>query len=151
MTEEKEPTVPEKKVAKERKPRTVKPKMVSYSMKMTIPTGQYANIVPEIVVKGGTMEDAHHFIAPHMNKLWKEYYLINERRPKPAPVAPSPEPPPSGVALVKATQAIESCVSKEALKLIIDRIHLSVKLTDEDKKSLLPLIDTKYNQLNEIH
>ena len=49
---------------------------------MVIPTGQYANIQPEIIVKGGTVEEAHDYIAPHMNKLWKEYYLINERRPE---------------------------------------------------------------------
>ena len=56
------------------------PEMVSYGMKMTIPTGQYANIQPEIVVKAGSPEEAHKYIAPHMNKLWKEYFMISERK-----------------------------------------------------------------------
>ena len=69
-----------------------KPKveLISYSMKMVIPTGNYANIQPEIVVKAGTVEEAHDYIAPHFNKLWKEYYLCNERRPE--PVKPSGVP-----------------------------------------------------------
>ena len=46
----------------------MKVEMVSYSIKMVIPTGAYANIQPEIVVRAGTVEDAHDFIAPHINK-----------------------------------------------------------------------------------
>jgi hypothetical protein len=164
--------------------------MVSYSIKMVIPTGAYANIQPEIIVKSKSIEDAHNFIAPHMNKLWKEYFLVNERRPEPpkAPVntvnigvstssttasvvvpppapmtaeeiakatggevldenskvAPSPE---SSVALIKATQAIESCVSLEALELIQNQVNKSVKLTHEDKESLMPLLEKKSIEL----
>lgn len=85
--------VPQKqaiKPVKEKKMALRVPEMVTYSMKMVIPTGAYANIQPEIVVKAGTIEEAHNFIAPHMNKLWKEYFLINERRPEPAPVKTVP-------------------------------------------------------------
>lgn len=153
-------------------------KMVTYSIKMTIPTGPYANIVPEIVVRGGSIEEAHNFIAPHMNKMWKEYYLVNERRPEPAPM-PMPEftlkpapnmsttigtpvattstpamkepeveaPPASSVALIKATKAIESCLSVDALDIIANQVNVSVKLTDEDKAKLMPLIDAKYSEL----
>ena len=167
--------------------------MVSYAMKMVIPTGQYANIQPEIVVKAGDPEVAHKFLAKHMNKLWKEYYLVNERRPEPSPVALTPppvvvsptpaqkaaagqpvvtattppkveattttappvleplvvpEPPPSSVALVKATQAIESCMSNEALELIMAQVEKSVKLTEEDKTQLIPLLAEKSKLLN---
>lgn len=73
--------------------------MVSYSIKMVIPTGDYANIQPEIIVKGGTLEEAHLYIAHHMNKLWKEYYLISQRKVTPEAKkvyqsAPAPTPAP---------------------------------------------------------
>lgn len=160
-------TVEKKAVAK--KPNV---KMVSYSMRMVIPTGDYANIQPEIIVKAGTMEEAHAYIAPHMNKLWKEYYNISKRRvepdakPSPQPVVPAPvvttgvtepaqptpapEPeqsPVSSVALTKATQAIQSCLSIEALRLIVNQVAVSVKLTEEDKLSLTPLIMVREKEL----
>lgn len=140
--------------------KTPKVEMISYSMRMVIPTGQYANIQPEIVVKAGTLEDAHAYIAPHMNKLWKEYFMVSERKQevqKPAPQhspqpasepAPQESSPVSDVALVKATQAIESCMSSEALNLIIKQIGVSTKLTDENKKQLLPLVEAKSKELN---
>ena len=168
-----------KKATKKRAPAKPKVEMVSYEMGMTIPTGQYANIMPRVIVKGGTMEEAHDFIAPHMNKLWKEYYLINERKvvpptPKPEPVAtpapapvvaPAPTPAPtqepevgtpvapvaeaspvSSVAMTKATQAIQSCTSNDALNLIIDQIEKSVKLTNADKDLLLPMASEKFEK-----
>jgi len=191
------PKTPTTKVTPTPKPKA-KVTLVSYAIKMTIPTGQYANIQPEIVVKTTNVEDAHDYIAPHMNKLWKEYYLCNERRPevkpKPAPPAPAPvitpvapvapvapapaitpatapavdntarivgaltEPvaapavavqaPPSSVAYTKANQAIESCLSVDALKLISDQVVISTKLTEEDKELLLPLMEAKYKILD---
>ena len=146
-----------------------KVKLFTYSIKMVIPTGAYANIQPEIVVKGGTLEEAHAYCAPHMNKLWKEYYMISEKRvePKitvehtypplattPAPKLPTaeeiqniPQPPASSVALSKATQAIQSCLSFEALDLIANQVEVSVKLTNEDKAALMPLLDAKFKEL----
>ena len=199
-----------------------------YSMEMTIPTGQYANIRPRIGVKAYSMDKAHDFIAPHMNKLWKEYYLINERRPEPvkATVAPTAKPfvptpgsetstpqapittttstgglsnatyltdpktaspdtrpltfdeikaavggkevspeditkgmtpddifpdtpsPASSVAYNKATQAIESCMSLDALEIIRAQVDKSVKLTQEDKEALQPLLMERLNKLS---
>ena len=166
---------PVKKVKKVKKvaPVTVsEPTLVSYSIKMVIPTGNYANIQPEIVVKAGTIEEAHSFIAPHMNKLWKEYYLISERKaevktPAPAPVkaevkTPAPvkaevvtappvveQPSPiADVALTKAIQFIEGCMSVEALDLVIKQVAASVKLTDENKKDLLPILEKKSKELH---
>jgi hypothetical protein len=127
--------------------RPAKVELVSYSIKMTIPTAQYANIIPEIVVKAGTVEEAHDYIAPHMNKLWKEYYMISERRPE--PVAPQQAPAPAtSVAFTKASQAIASCLSIEALEIIDKQIGVSVKLTDEDKSNLIPMIADKKDELN---
>lgn len=145
--------------------------LVSYSIKMVIPTGNYANIQPEIIVTAGTIEEAHDYIAPHMNKLWKEYYLCNERRPevnKVVPVAPVvvatpvapvetkevedagvlPPSPVSSVAFGKAMQAVTSCLGLDALELIEKQVHISSKLTEEDKTTLYPLIDAKRLELN---
>jgi hypothetical protein len=124
-----------------------KVELISYSMKMTIPTGQYANIIPEIVVKAGTIEQAHDYIAPHFNKLWKEYYLVSERRPEPVKptgvpiVSPETTPAPaSSVAFTKASQAITSCLSHKAMEMLKNQIAISTKLTPEDKEKLQPLI-----------
>lgn len=135
--------------------------LLSYAIKMTIPTGQYANIMPEIIVRAENPEEAHSYIVPHMNKLWKEYFMISERKIEVVkqPTAPKVEVKPavvtdeaspvSDVALVKATQAIQSCTSVEALNLIINQVAKSVKLTPENKESLLPIIEEKTKKLNE--
>jgi hypothetical protein len=171
------PASPKKPEIKKITPKKPIVEMVSYSIKMVIPTGAYANIQPEIIVKSKSIEDAHNFIAPHMNKLWKEYFLVNERRPEPpkapantgniglsttqvtAPITVPQVPmtveevakatggvvqsPESSVALIKATQAIESCVSLDALALIQSQVDKSVKLSHEDKESLMPLLEKK--------
>jgi len=144
-----------KKTTPKKKPVKSKPKveMVSYSIKMVIPTGQYANIQPEIIVKANSVEEAHDFIAPHMNKLWREYYLVNERRPEPQPTPTGPTgpttPPDSNVALIKATQAIESCLSLDAFEIITNQVNVSVKLTEEDKSILKPLLEKKLSELED--
>lgn len=170
-TEKKVTPVTKKKVT----PKIKKPvvQMVSYSIEMTIPTGAYANIKPQIVVKGGSIQEAHDFVAPHMNKLWKEYFMINERRPEPPKTQPAysiipptyptqaqidtlvdtfdgkvidkvpVQPPESSVAFVKATQAIDSCLSLEALDLIQAQVIKSVKLTHEDKEKIMPMLEKK--------
>jgi len=145
-----EPTVPEVKPEKKDKV-----KLVSYAIKMVIPLERYANIQPEIIVKGGTLEEAHAYCSGHLNKLWKEYYMITERRETPEPVKPpvAPEiiaqqPPASSVALSKATQAIQSCLSLEALDLIAVQVEKSVKLTNEDKNALGPILATKFEELS---
>jgi len=164
--------VVKKKVAKKKATPKPKVEMISYSIKMVIPTGDYANIQPEIVVKAGNPEEAHAYMAPHMNKLWKEYFQISKRTVKPEvkpnpvnPVPPqapenktAPEPvqtpameqsPVSSVALTKATQAIESCMSMDALNLIIQQIKASVKLTEDDKITLAGLVMFKEDELKE--
>lgn len=145
--------------------------MIEYSIEMTIPTGNYANIRPCIVVKAGSPEEAHEYIAPHMNKLWKEYFMVNERRVEVVEtkkteasyanttVAPTTtteiiqtntevQPPSSNVAVIKATQAIESCTSLEALELIENQVELSVKLDKKEKPALRDKIIMKFNELN---
>ena len=150
-----------------RKAPVKKPEIISYSIRMVIPTVAYGNIQPEIVVKANSLEEAHDFIVPHMNKLWKEYYLVDGKRPAATPKVTLTKPkdsmekviptleemksdkssPISSVALVKATQAINSCRSMEAYELIVNQVRISVKLTDEDKQSLRPILKDKYLEL----
>ena len=139
----------------EKKPKVT---LVTYGMKMVIPTGAYANIQPEIVVSASTLEEAEAFLAPHMNKLWKEYYMVTERKTS-VDVSPSPTGqtqtikvsdanPVGAVAFQKATQAVNSCTSVEALALIEKQIDNSVKLTDVEKTQLTVLIVSKTDELN---
>jgi hypothetical protein len=99
-----------------------------------------------------------------MDKMWKEYFMVNERREEVAPTGPTgptPEPvkvcpvdvpceasPTSNVAVIKATQAIESCMSLEALDLIKNQVELSVKLSKEEKPKLRNMIVMRFNELN---
>ena len=151
-----------RKIAEDAVEKKMKVKMVSYSIKMVIPTGAYANIQPEIVVKAGTVEEAHDYIAPHLNKLWKEYFMCSERRPEPVITHVNPnckdpktcEPhgengPVTTVAFTKASQAITSCLSLEALELISKQIGASVKLTPADKEVLVKQVATKFIELNQ--
>lgn len=177
MSTTKKATPRKKPVAKKKTP-----EIISYAIKMVIPTVAYGNIQPEIVVKANSLEEAHDFIVPHLNKLWKEYFLVDGKRPvqkepvKPAPIkteptnpnltvttrvvedqtetttstgTTTPTPPPSStVAFVKASQAIDSCLSLDALDLIRMRVDASVKLTAEDKELLKPLLSDKSKELN---
>jgi len=203
MAETKKKPAPKKKPAKRKKAVAKKgPEIISYAIKMVIPTIAYGNIQPEIIVKANSVEEAHDFIVPHMNKLWKEYYMVDGKRPveestpapvsspkpvtpTPTPVTPAPAPtkpepakvetpkptvdevepfkgdefakkpevetapPPSSVAYVKATQAIEACLSLEAFELINQQVEKSVKLTEEDKVKLQPLLAERYEKLTE--
>lgn len=147
-----------------------KVELVTYSMKMTIPTGNFANIIPEILVKADSINEAHEYISTHMNKLWKEYYLILERKPeavaKPVKTVNAPVPaeaqkaqvvvtpaetqksPVASAAYDKATQAITSCLSLDALTLIEKQVKASVKLEPGDKIRLFKLCDVRKEQLN---
>lgn len=189
MTEKKQPVKKTAKTVKTKnntKLKTVNvnlslPQMIQYSIKMVIPTGQFANIQPEIIVKATDPDQAHDYIAPHMNKMWKEYFMVNDRRPEVAPVVPPtpvvpvvpyvpsagtttqanppvevtqpanvtiPPPPSSNVSVIKATQAIESCMSLDALDLIKNAVEISVKISKEEKPALRNLITERFNIIN---
>jgi hypothetical protein len=57
-------------------------------------------------------------------------------------------PPASSVAFTKASQAITSCLSLEALDIISKQIGASVKLTEEDKNKLVNPLAIKFAELN---
>ncbi len=70
-------------------------KLVSYTMKAVIPTGQYANIQPEITVEAKTLEQAERAVMPYIETLFARYRdggvkPIEPVRPVVAPVAQKP-------------------------------------------------------------
>ena len=53
--------------------------LVSYSIKAVIPTGSYANIQPEIIVKAKNLDEAATYVIPHINKLFREFLNKGDR------------------------------------------------------------------------
>lgn len=49
------------------------PQLQSYTVKATIPTGNYANIQPEITVTAESMEEAKAVVMPHIQSMYREY------------------------------------------------------------------------------
>lgn len=62
-----------------------KVKLITYTLKAVIPTGQYANVQPELTVQASSLEEANAYLAPHLEKLHKDYFMYLER-PKPIEV-----------------------------------------------------------------
>lgn len=50
-----------------------KVKLISYTVKATIPTGPYANVCPEITVSASSIEAAEKVVLPYINKLYVMY------------------------------------------------------------------------------
>ncbi len=57
------------------KKKSLKPhfKLVSYTIKAVIPTGQYANIQPEVTVEAETIEHAERAVMPHIEAMFAKY------------------------------------------------------------------------------
>jgi hypothetical protein len=47
--------------------------LLSYTVRATIPTGMYANIIPEITIKAATLEIAERAVMPHIEALFAKY------------------------------------------------------------------------------
>lgn len=134
------------KTKKEVKPRV---KLISYTLKAVIPTGQYANIQPEITVQAQTIGEAYAFITPHLEGLYKEYHYLNNQVAQPSENIGQPTKDPS-TSFIKANNAIESCMTKEALEIVKAQVHKSVKLTDDEKLVLIKVMTEKYSELDAI-
>jgi len=144
----KKPAVAKKKTA------TKKPavELVSYTLRAVIPTGAYANIQPEITVNAPSLEEAENVLMDHFVKLNDKYLNYSD---KPKPVLPTVKhtvkaetklaPPveitktedaPISASMTRASNAVETAYSDEALALIEKQIEKSAKLTDNEKKVL---------------
>ncbi len=158
------------------KVKTPKFKLISYTLKAVIPTGQYANIQPEITVQSVSIEAAERAVMPYIESLFAKYRdggvkpveAVAIKPVTPTPIKPvsipvqkseMPVVPPVAAAAVvspivltvpfnRAKGAIESCMSKEALKLVSDQIEKSTKLIDSEKEELKKLVADKTIKLN---
>ena len=166
------------KVKKEKKikvqPSTVE--LVSYSIKAVIPTGSYANVQPEIIVKAKNLEEADRFVMPYISQLYHDYarkdngdkfypdtYAVSQspvselNRSMATPTTTNYGT--SGVQttihtadvsapFLKAEQAINSCLSTDALEVIQRQVEKSVKLNEDEKVMLIELSAIRYGELN---
>lgn len=145
--------------------------LVSYSIKAVIPTGSYANIQPEIIVKAKSLEEADRFVMPYIRRLYQEYapsvlpqvtYAVSQSpvvEMKKAMETPTvmttaeslPHEPVTTVTeatapFLKAEQALNGCKTQEALTLIEQQISKSVKLSKDEKFALLKLVSLKADE-----
>jgi len=146
------------------------PRLVSYKITATIRTGEYQNIVPEIMVEGGTIEEAREILTNEID-LIKVKYDPNVRRVvnqpatvkpvapapvpvtapapikpvAPAPVAPAPVAPvevvtPKSAPFLAAEKIILAAKSPDAINLTEKQVEASTRLTDGEKETLLLMI-----------
>jgi hypothetical protein len=136
-------------------------KKLTYSIKATIPTGPYANIIPEITVEADTLDEASALVLPHIELLYMKYLNYTERRQPYTPPVVAIKPPvvaevnvgtvienPVSTAFEKAKTAVETCRSTEALEMIIEQIKKSVKLTDKEKDAMFVITINKQKEFN---
>lgn len=74
----------------EKKVKVPKFKLLTYTLKAVIPTGQYANIQPEITVQAETIELAERAVMPYIEALFAKYRDGGVSVPLPVPVKPTP-------------------------------------------------------------
>ena len=78
-------------IVKKEKVVVPKVKLLTYTLKAVIPTGAYANVQPELTVQSNSLEEANAYLAPHLEKLHKDYFMYLER-PKVINVEKKTEP-----------------------------------------------------------
>lgn len=119
------------------------PRLVSYKITATIRTGEYQNVIPEIMVEGGTIDEARTILTKEIDTL-KAKYDPNVRKVVAPAVAPQPttQAPvePQGVQksepFLAAEKVIVAAKSIGALDMIETQIDKSVKLSGDEKDEL---------------
>jgi hypothetical protein len=92
--------------------------LLSYTVRATIPTGMYANIIPEITIKAATLEIAERAVMPHIEALFAKYregVPVNVNvpiRPVVKPVAPAP-------VITEVKQAISQSVEVPKVETVV--------------------------------
>jgi hypothetical protein len=132
--------------------RTNFPRIESFVIKATIPTGQYANIQPEMTINDVTIEDVENIILPKIDAMIEKYLNFNDvvlqnrnAQKAVAPQAPvAPQVPTTTVteksnAFINAENMLVSAQNPDAVQVIKQQITNSIKLTDAEKKVLLAL------------
>ncbi len=81
-----------------KKAKTPSFKLISYTLKAVIPTGQYANIQPEITVQAKSIEAAERAVMPYIETLFAKYRDGGVKPVEAAPVRPvAPAPAPKTI------------------------------------------------------
>ena len=149
-------TATKKKVVAKKKVVVEKPtvELVSYTLRAVIPTGAYANIQPEITVNASTLQEAEEVLMDHFVKLNEKYLNFNDKpkvvTPKPVvEVVPTPKNKITvdnthaadlSVPMTRATNAVKTAYSQEALLQIREQVEKSSKLTEDEKVKVLVYI-----------
>lgn len=136
--------------------------LVTFSMKATIPVQAYGNLQPEITVTAKTIEDARAVVLPFIEELYQQYAEATPdgRTPKffkrqdvsvtekiVAPVPPvSSDNTGATAAYLKGMGMVQNALSIDALNEIERLINASVKLTNDEKTSLLKDVADKKQQ-----
>jgi hypothetical protein len=83
-TAKKAPAPKPAKVAKPKAEKKSSVKFISLAVRAVIPTQQYGNVQPEIVVQAATYEEARDFVIPRIEELYQKYAEepLNGRTPK---------------------------------------------------------------------
>lgn len=106
------------------KPKTIKtttPKLISFTMKAVIATGQYENIQPEITIEAETLEQAHDIIMPYIKSLHNQFSVNAPKpAPTPAPMKPqqAPQPAPTAEVVPEVTVETTEALSEPAMVAI---------------------------------
>lgn len=151
-----------------------KVELVTFSVRATIPTQQYGNIQPEIVVSGPSIEAARDFVMPIIEELYQAYADESLKSPKffkknpvtaiekqievspvvpqkPVPMPAQKEEPevilPKSEAYIKAEKAIGAAASKEALDLVEEKIKASTRINNDEKPVLYTVILKKRKEI----
>ena len=141
-----------------------KVKLVSYSVRATIPTGAYANICPEIVVQAVSIEAAERAVMPHIEAMFAKYREGSTTH-LPTPVNHVVNTAPQSVVIEvnggnrdvhmsrpfnRAQSAIDNATSMEAIDLLQSQIEKSVKLVESEKTELLKSLLIKAMELKNV-
>ncbi len=141
------------------------PKVATFVIKATIPTGSYANIQPELTFNDVSLVEINKLIMPQIDAMFIKYHNYNEKvanfvkqqenqakayaqaqaqtqaqAPKvETPVVETPEvenKETESVTFKKITDALDKA-DVETKKILIEKVKISEKLTEEEKETII--------------
>jgi hypothetical protein len=139
------------------------PKVATFVIKATIPTGSYANIQPELTFNDVSLVEINKLIMPQIDAMFIKYHNYNEKvanfikqqenqakayaqaqtqaqAPKvETPVVETPEvenKETESVTFKKITDALDKA-DIETKKILIEKVKISEKLTEEEKETII--------------
>jgi len=117
------------------------PLVSTFTIKATIPTGQYANIQPEITVNDITFEEIDTIIMPKIESMFMHYHNFNEKITEKLKQAQTENNQSilESQAFVLAKNALTAAKSPEAKLAVQQQISMSKKLTKYEIEKLLAM------------